>query len=516
MSSQKNKDADTSHYDVVIIGSGLGGLVCGLLLAKEGKKVCILEKNRQFGGALQIFSRDKCIFDTGVHYIGGLDKGQNLQKIFHYLGIYDKLKLKKMDTDAFDVISFDGDETTYPHAQGYERFKAQLKALFPDETKAIDQYCETISKVKDDYPLFELKAHRADHYTSEYENISAKDFIDSLTEDETLRNVLAGNNVLYAGKGDKSPLYIHALISHSYIQSAWKCVDGGAQIEKLISKEIKKHGGVLRNYSEVSSFEYEDKKITAARCKDGAIFYGDLFISNLHPEKTIELVDPTLFRNAYINRIKHLENTPSVFTLNVVFKKGSMPYHNSNYYHYKQKDVWNAHIYDDASWPKAYAVYFPYSSTSPEYAQTAIVLAYMNFEDVAKWQDTVNIIPDKEHFRGEEYERFKQEKADKLLKEVEKRFLNFTKHIQSCHASTPLTYRDYLGTNDGAIYGIQKNYTSPYESVISPKTRIKNLYLTGQNTNMHGVLGVTISALVTCAYLLGFDHLVNKINEANE
>ena len=60
-------------YDVVIVGSGIGGLSTALILAKNGKKVCVLEKNQQLGGNLQVFSRDKKIFDTGVHYLGGLD-----------------------------------------------------------------------------------------------------------------------------------------------------------------------------------------------------------------------------------------------------------------------------------------------------------------------------------------------------------------------------------------------------------------------------------------------------------
>ena len=75
-------------YDVVVIGSGLGGLVSALLLAQEGKKVCVLEKNNQYGGNLQTFVRDKTIFDTGVHYIGGLKKEENLGKyLIVFVGI---------------------------------------------------------------------------------------------------------------------------------------------------------------------------------------------------------------------------------------------------------------------------------------------------------------------------------------------------------------------------------------------------------------------------------------------
>ncbi|MBE9484157.1 MAG: NAD(P)-binding protein, partial [Bacteroidetes bacterium] len=98
-------------YDIVIIGSGLGGLECGLILSKEGLNVCVLEQNSKVGGNLQSFTRDGCIFDTGMHYIGSMDEDQYLYKYFKYFGIADKLKLKQLDTDGFDTLTFDDDDT---------------------------------------------------------------------------------------------------------------------------------------------------------------------------------------------------------------------------------------------------------------------------------------------------------------------------------------------------------------------------------------------------------------------
>ena len=91
---------------VVIIGSGIGGLMCGAILAKAGYSVTILEMNKQIGGTLQTYVRERHIFDSGVHYVGGLDKGQTLYKIFDYLGIMQDLKIVKMDVAAFDKICF--------------------------------------------------------------------------------------------------------------------------------------------------------------------------------------------------------------------------------------------------------------------------------------------------------------------------------------------------------------------------------------------------------------------------
>ena len=122
-------------YDVVIIGSGLGGLLCGNMLSKEGKSVCILEKQHQFGGNLQAFKRDRKIFDTGVHYVGGLSKGQNLHQYFKYTGIVDNLKLQRLNPNAFDKIIFEC--KNYSFAQGFDKYTEPLANDIPSEKNAL-------------------------------------------------------------------------------------------------------------------------------------------------------------------------------------------------------------------------------------------------------------------------------------------------------------------------------------------------------------------------------------------
>ena len=69
------------RFDAVILGSGLGGLQCAYILAKNGMKVCVVEKNAALGGCLQSFRRGNDEFDTGFHYVGALGKGQILERI---------------------------------------------------------------------------------------------------------------------------------------------------------------------------------------------------------------------------------------------------------------------------------------------------------------------------------------------------------------------------------------------------------------------------------------------------
>ncbi len=502
------------NNEVVIIGSGLGGLICGAILTKNGYHVTVLERNRQIGGNLQTFARDKVIFDSGIHYVGGLAKSQNLYKIFTYLEIFDKLKLQRLDEEAFDRIVFLSDQKEYKYAQGYDRFAETLIADFPDERENIEKYCSAIRDICSKFPLYQLQTGHGFKKESVL-GIDTKAFIESITENPRLRNVLAGNNGLYAGEPDKTPVYVHALVLNSYIESSWRFIDGGSQIARLLSRVITGGGGVVKNRTEITRFHEEDGKLQFVEDKAGKKYYGDYFISNMHPARTLEMLESDLIRKAYRNRVQNLENSVSAFMINITLKPNMIKYEKTNYYCFLEDDVWNATAHTEENWPLTYCLFYSASSKSEVYADAITLIGFMRFEEVAKWEKSFNTVltPDT---RGEEYENFKKRKAEKLISVASERFPALKDAVLSYYCATPLTFRDYMGTHDGSIYGIAKNYKDPLKTFISPRTRIPNLLFTGQNINLHGVVGVAISSLVTCSELLGMEQLVKMINDAQE
>ncbi|MFS4454840.1 phytoene desaturase family protein [Maribacter sp. 2304DJ31-5] len=509
-----------TYYDVVIIGSGMGGLVAANILAREGRSVCVLEKNNQFGGNLQTFVRERTIFDTGVHYIGGLSKGQNLYRYFEYLDILDGLHLRQLDKNGFDVITFDNDDTEYPHAQGYGNFAKQLIREFPKEKKGIEAYCNKLQAICDKFPLYNLEEGKPYGNDPEIFQTSAKTYIDGLTENKKLRAVLAGSNLLYAGDPDKTPLYVHALSINSYIESAYRCADGGSQITKLLVRRLKELGGDAFKHSEVVDITCEDKKIKSVSLNDGKVVLGDLFISNIEPKHTIKMIGEEHFRKSYNYRIQELENTISAFSIHIVLKPGTFPYINKNYYHFKDyKSVWEGHRYTEESWPETYMVSMGVRKNQDEWGEQLTAITYMRYDEVKAWETTFNTVAHKND-RGQSYIEFKKYKADIFIKELERKFPGLGQCIQSIYTSTPLSYRDYIGCTQGSMYGYIKDIENPLKAFISPKTKIPNLFFTGQSLNMHGILGVTISGVVTCSEILGGSYLIKKItsssNKANE
>jgi all-trans-retinol 13,14-reductase len=343
--------------------------------------------------------------------------------------------------------------------------------------------------------------------------IDTQTFLESITENRKLQNVLAGTSLLYAGAPYKTPLYVHALVINSYIESSWRFVDGGSQISRHLSRQIIDNGGTILKRKNVVRLVESEGRLQYAETDTGEQFHGKLFISNVHPTKTIEMTESDMIKKAFRTRLKSLESSISTFYVNVVLKKNTMKYVNHNYYYFAENDAWCVLNYTEENWPRGYAMFFTATSKGDEYAEAVTLMTYMRFSDVERWADTFNTVT-QESSRGDDYEQFKKEKAEKLFGVVEERFPGFKESIHSYYTATPLSVRDYIGTDDGSLYGIVKDFREPMRTFISPRTKIPNLFLTGQNLNLHGVLGVTVSAVLTCSEILGIDYMINKIRNA--
>lgn len=499
-------------FDFVIIGSGLGGLTTGLIMAKEGYSVCILEKNAQIGGTLQTFYHDKTKFDTGVHYLGGLEPHQPLYPYFKYLGLMEDLNLQKMDEDGFDLISFPGDPNKYPIAQGYDNFKKQLLHYFPDQEEGLNKYIKKIEVVCNAFSLYYLKSQN--NFKEEVDMFfeGAKDVIEECISDPKLRAVLSANNVLYAGEGDKAPFYMHALIVNSYIESSYRVMGGGSTISRSLEKQIKNLGGLVVRNAEVSKITVEDLKATNVVLKDGTTIEGQNFISNIHPTQTFNLFDTSMYRKVFKKRMNELENTTASFVLYVKLAPKSYPYHKSNLYYLDQKDVWELPDVDKERWGENLSIFSAPCKDDPEFTESLIVIVYMKFEEVKQWEHTFSTITEFS-IRDQAYQDFKEEKSQIVIKNLEEFIPEIKGNIESYTSSTPLTQRDYMNSPGGSLYGIKKDYKMPMKSFVDTKTKVKNLFLTGQNIGVHGILGVIITATVTCAEFLGRDEMVAKIRK---
>jgi len=493
---------------VIIIGSGFGGLTCGYILAKNGFRVTILEKHAQIGGCLQTFTRDGVKFETGMHYIGSMDEGQILNRFFRYFNMIETVPVSRLDVNGYNVISLAGEH--FPIANGDENFVNTLSRFFPKERTHLENYCNYLNKITD-YSLFYTDQERL------YNNLlrdpayirSASEFISSATKEPLLQSILLGNSPLYAGIENKTPLYIHAIIHDFYNKSAFRIAGGSDLIAASLSDSIRAMGGeVLTNCKVVKINCNNTKAISVSLNHDLKEMTADYIISNLHPCRTLELLDTPLIRKSYRNRINSLENSISNFTVYIRFKENVLPYQNYNFHYAVDSDVWkNASCYSSEKFPLWFLYMHSCSVPNQKYARGAFLMSYMNFDEVAKWKGT------RIGNRGSEYEDFKHEKAEILLNLLEQQIPGTRAAIKNYYTSSPITYLDYTGTEKGSMYGIIADCQNLLNTKIFPRTRVPNLFLTGQNINIHGILGVMIGAVITAGELIDKQDIIKQIHE---
>ena len=493
---------------VVIIGSGLGGLTCGFILQKNGYDVTILEQGVQIGGCLQCFVRKGVKFETGMHFIGSALPGQTMYRMMRYFGLDKDMILSPLDTSAYNTIAISGGEFCYPN--GKEAFIEQMSGYFPHQKDNLHKYISTINHISAASTVDSLTSATRDiAANTEYQTRSINEVLDSIFTDELLKNVLVGDLPLYSAELDKTPFSPHAYIMDFYNQSSFRIVGGSDSIATSLAESITRMGGQILTRQKVVEIHCDDYKATSVQTDKEQMFEADYVISTIHPNRLMEMLSTKLIRPAFRSRINSIPQTASVFAVYVNFKEGRVPYMNTNFYAYPGNTPWNCETYTLDEWPKSFLYMHMCHEENPVWAQSAVILAYMKMDEVEAWKGTSI------GRRGSDYNSFKQDRAERLIDAVEKYKPGFRDSIANYYTSTPLTYLDYTGTEDGSMYGVAKDINLGPVGRVPYKTRIPNLYMAGQNVNSHGMLGVIVGTIVTCSELVPASLIMKQIDEAN-
>lgn len=492
----------------VIIGSGLGGLTCGLILQRNGYDVTIVEQGSRIGGCLQCFTRSGGKFETGMHFIGSALPGQTLYKLLRFFGL-DELPMHQLDTSAYEISSIAGQKFRF--ANGREAFIEQMASYFPDEKDNLNRYFEAIETVAAASSLNSLRHAESDYaINTRYQTVSVNSVIDSIFNDRMLRQVLVSNLPLYAGKRDKTPFSQHAFITNFYNQSAFRFIGGSDSVATKLASQILDNGGQILTQSKATKIICDSHRATAVELNGERIIPADIVIAAIHPARVMEMIaECKLIRPAFRRRITALPNTMGCFSLFLKFKPESVPYLNSNFYSFTGSTPWGCEEYTDSDWPKAYMYMHFCHDHAPRHASTGVMLSYMNIDDVRQWENT------QIGHRGDTYEDFKRCKAATMIAALEKDFPGISTSIESYYTASPLTYSGYTGTQDGSMYGVEKNISLGAAGRVPHRTKLPNLLLAGQNINSHGILGVIVGTIVTCSELLTAEKIYQQIIEAN-
>ena len=243
----------------------------------------------------------------------------------------------------------------------------------------------------------------------------------------------------------------------------------------------------------------------------GELLAADYVIAAIHPMRTMELLAGTnLIRPAFRHRINHIPQTTGGFSVYLRFKENAVPYMNYNFFNYNAGTPWGCEQYDEATWPKGYLYMHTCDTPNQQFAKAGTIISYMRAEELEAWKHTTV------GHRGKDYEDFIDRRARGLIASLAKQFPGIRDNIAGFHVSSPLTYRDYTGTENGAIYGVAKDVALGSAGRVPHKTRIPNVFMAGQNINSHGMLGTIVGSIVVCSEFLTSGFLYRHILEAGK
>ena len=498
------------NEEIIIIGGGLGGLTTGALLAKEGCRVTVLEKNRIIGGGLQCFHRRGICFETGMHVLGGFVTGHNVDRICTYLGIRDKLDIRPTDADCMDAVTF-GNET-YRLPRGKEAFTDYLAQRFPDQADGLRRYMDRLWALSEEVDLFYLRPDESNMLRPHSDEflLPADEFIARYITDARLAELLAYMNPMYGGVAGHTPAFVHALINVLYIDGSALFVDGSQQMADALADVIRASGGSIHTGDPVTDIAVEDRRVQQAATRSGKTYKGDWYISDLHPCTLLDLLPEKAFPKSYHNRLCEIPNSYSAFSVYIKFKDGAhRPFANHPcYWQEEHGHVWQLDNYDEETFPRGFMYLTPPTRNQGLWADRMTVNCPMPFSAVSRWAGSVT------GHRPPEYLDWKEHTLQQVLDKLERACPGIRVDIDFCFASTPLTIRDYYGTKEGALYGYRRDCKDMMLSQVPIATKVHNLLLTGQNINLHGICGVPLTAIETAEALAGRGTIIRKINEA--
>ncbi len=490
----------------VIIGGGLGGLVCGALLAKEGCSVTVLEKNNYAGGGLRCFHRHGVNYPTGMHFSGGFQVGGQLYKLCHFLGIIDQLRFVNLDIDSYDEVVSLYQNKHFCLPKGRNAYTESLCKAFPNNAKEIQNYIYAIYRLVDEvYLSWSRPVSRTfmDHSKDFF--LAADRFIAHYITNPELRELFCYLIPVYAGVANETPAFIHALVNYSHIEGSLQFEDGSQQLADILVHLIDSYGGRVICGEEVSSFSVVERRVNSVYTKKGNTYAADDYISAVPVTKLITMSPQGAFPRSFCTRLMDSRCTYSAFKVYVRLKDGSVPYIHSNTFCSKGRGTaWHQFDGGESAWPQL-MVFVAHPDKQCCYTRAITIISPMLFDWVRKWEDTIV------GHRGDNYLEWKRKKAELLIDALEKVNPGIRRYIIDIDTSSPLTIRDYLGNKEGSLFGLHRDCNNLMQTYLTAHTKLGNLFLTGQDVNVFGLCGTSMSAIATAEMVLNAPDLRTRI-----
>lgn len=503
-------------YDVIVIGSGMGGLTTAALLSQAGKKVLVLEQHYTAGGFTHAYDRNGYEWDVGVHYIGDMGADTVAKQVMDRIS---GGRLHWAPMDACYDRGFYGD-ASFDFIAGKDQFIAQLEKRFPQEKHAIHAYVKLLSKIGGAMQvstLTKLIPPGLSRWVKPVANVvlpremnqTTWDVLSGLTKNEELISILCTQWGDYGVPPRQSSFLIHALVARHYLFGGYYPIGGASQIAATIIPTVQASGGEVFTYANVKQILIEKGQAVGVVMEDGTEIRAPIVVSSAGIHNTFEKLVPaaTSKKYGYDRQIKSVKPSCGHLGMYIGLKEDAAALNlpRTNYWVYPdfQHDKNVEAFFADGSkpFPVVY-ISFP-SAKDPSFASrypgrsTIEIVAPVPAGEFDPWYDKPW------GKRGDDYEALKEAYAQRMLDVLYEKVPQIKGKIDYYEVSTPLSTNYFCAYQHGEVYGLNHDTERFAQSWLQVQTKIPGLYLTGQDVLSCGVVGAMMAGCMTSIKILG-------------